>query len=84
MNIHTPDSHTITLNRIEWERLLLALGMATWAGNKAPHAALTGRQVINLANAVNRDNPSWKPYKLDPDPDPYETPPASPAWKSPR
>ncbi|MGH9665554.1 MAG: hypothetical protein ACRD9L_14105 [Bryobacteraceae bacterium] len=55
------DKLTIELSRDEFELLLLALGIA--AGSAAASPALF-KDLLRLANAVNRNNPAWRPYEV--------------------
>lgn len=53
----------IALTREEYETLLLAVGYATGAALRDNDRKLM-RAFLLLANAVNRDNPNWKPYEV--------------------
>jgi hypothetical protein len=53
----------IRLTRDEFDALLvmsgMALAMALQQGDRAMMASF-----LKLANAINRDNPNWKPYEI--------------------
>jgi hypothetical protein len=55
---------TIELSDEEFKILLLAMGYATGAAAKEGNHQLANSFLI-LANAVNRDNPRWIPYKTE-------------------
>lgn len=53
---------TIKLTRAEFNTLLLLLGYATGAAmNRGDEE--WARRFFLLADAVNRDNPAWTPYR---------------------
>jgi hypothetical protein len=60
----SPWTITITLDREEYDRLLLMMGFAVGAAFKQDeHLAY---RFLDLANRVNRNNPHWRPYEIPP------------------
>jgi hypothetical protein len=53
------------LSQEEFDLLLLALGIAIGTCYKDGNRALA-HDILRLANAVNKDNPHWKPYTFEP------------------
>jgi hypothetical protein len=59
-------TRTVQLSEDEYEGLLLMMGYAAGAAEREGDKRLS-RCFLRLANAVNRDNPSWTPYEVPPD-----------------
>lgn len=55
----------IELDRADFEMLMLALGFAAGAAHKADDMKLFW-EFIKLANAINKDNPNFRPYAIPP------------------
>jgi hypothetical protein len=56
----------LQLTREEFDALILVLGIATGQAFKTgmkKHAYM----LLSLANAVNKDNPNWRPYDIPPE-----------------
>jgi len=62
----TQEEVVIRLSRSEYEVLLLALGFATGAAVR-DHDTQLAHSFVRLANAVNKDQPGWVPYKMPED-----------------
>lgn len=55
------DEFVVRLSSDEHHLLVIALGLATGTAMRGNNRALAYR-LVELANAVNRDNPRWTPY----------------------
>ena len=54
---------TFSLDDDQYDSLLLMLGYATCAAMKEGNRRLA-YSFVKLANAINRDNPRWRPYEI--------------------
>lgn len=57
---------TIKLDRNDYYMLLAMMGYATGAAHRDGNESLAD-SFVRLANAVNKDNPDWRPYAVPPE-----------------
>jgi hypothetical protein len=55
---------TLTLNRDQFDLLLLTLGFAVMAVREHPGSASLSWTITKLANLLNEGNPSFTPYEI--------------------
>jgi hypothetical protein len=58
-------SHTIELSDRDFSTLLQCLGYAIGAAFKQQHDQVA-KSFLQLANTINRDDPNWTPYIIEP------------------
>lgn len=59
----------IDLSDEEFQQLIIMAGYAMGAATKSGEEALA-RSFLRVANAVNRNNPRWRRYNIEDEPEP--------------